>query len=136
MDTSVVIAGLRSPLGASAELLRQVVRGRFELLLSVALALEYRAVVTREEHLSAAGLSHEEALRVLDVIFAVAVPVEIDFLWRPQLRDPADEMVLEAAVNGRAEAIVTFNARDFKPAAELFGISVIAPKIALERTAI
>ena len=60
--------------------------------------------------------------------------VEIRFLWRPQLTDADDEMVLETAVNGRAEAIVTFNRRDFEPAASRFGIAVLAPGEALHRS--
>ena len=59
-------------------------------------------------------------------------PVEIRFLWRPQLQDPGDEMVLEAAINGHAEAIVTHNRRDFVPAAGRFGIEVLSPADALE----
>jgi predicted nucleic acid-binding protein len=63
----------------------------------------------------------------------VAEPVETHFMWRPQLRDPADELVLEAAVNGRAAALVTFNRRDFGPAPALFGIDVLTPAEALRR---
>lgn len=63
----------------------------------------------------------------LDCLAALVVPVMPHFLWRPQLRDPNDEMILEAAVNGRADAIVTFNRRDFLPAARRFGIAVERP---------
>ena len=59
----------------------------------------------------ASGLSESEVGTVVSALCAVAKPVEGWFLWRPQLRDPADEMVLEAAVNGRADALVTFNTR-------------------------
>lgn len=69
----------------------------------------------------------------LDAVVALAKPVETHFLWRPQLRDPADEMVLEAAINGRADAIVTFNRRDFAPAAERFGLEILLPREALKR---
>lgn len=62
---------------------------------------------------------------------AVLVPVESHFVWRPQLRDPADEMVLEAAVNGSAQAIVSFNRRDYGPAPARFGIRVLLPRDAL-----
>ena len=63
----------------------------------------------------------------------LAEPVESYFLWRPQLRDPGDEMVLEAAVNGRADAIVTFNTRDYGKAPQQFGVAVLLPRDALVR---
>jgi predicted nucleic acid-binding protein len=74
-----------------------------------------------------------EVGQVLDVLAAIATPVEISFMWRPQLRDAADEMVLETAVNGMADVIVTFNARDFKPASSAFNLSIANPKDALVR---
>lgn len=84
----------------------------------------------RAEHLHAAGATEVDVLNLLDALAGVAEPVELHFLWRPQLRDPNDELVLEAAVNGRAEAIVTFNRRDFGPAAQ-FGIRIMLPREAL-----
>lgn len=134
LDTNVVVAGLRSPTGASAELLRRLRAGHGELVLSVPLLLEYEAVCCRPEHLEAFELSRVEVGQVLDVLVAIATAVEIRFMWRPQLRDAADEMVLETAVNGMASAIVTFNERDFSPAASKFNISIISPKQALVRT--
>jgi predicted nucleic acid-binding protein len=58
---------------------------------------------------------------------SAAEPVEVHFTWRPQLSDPADELILEAAVNGQAEAIVTHNLRDFQPAVRSFGVAVKTP---------
>lgn len=133
LDTNVVVAGLRSPRGASAELLRRLRAGRGKLLLSVPLLFEYEAVCCLPEHLRASGLSREEAVQVLDVLVAIAAPVEIRFLWRPQLRDAADEMVLETAANGMADAIVTFNEKDFGAAPAAFGLALIPPKTALQR---
>lgn len=69
----------------------------------------------------------------VDAVIALAEQVESHYLWRPQLRDPADEMVLEAAVNGRATAIVTFNTRDFGESATSFGVGLLAPSEALRR---
>ncbi len=63
----------------------------------------------------------------------LAEPVKTHFLWRPQLRDPNDEMVLEAAVNGRADAVVTFNVRDYGDAASRFGVEVLLPREAIAR---
>ena len=69
----------------------------------------------------------------LDAVIDLVEPVEVWFLWRPQLRDPGDELVLEAAVNGRADAIATFNRRDFRPAADRFGIQILLPAEAIRR---
>lgn len=132
LDTNVVVAGLRSPAGASAELLRRLRARHGELLLSVPLLLEYEAICCLPKHLQASGLSQMEVVQVLDVLVAIATPVEIRFLWRPQLRDAADEMVLETAANGMADMIVTFNDRDFRPASAAFGLAVEAPGAALQ----
>lgn len=69
----------------------------------------------------------------VDAVIAMCEPVETHFLWRPQLRDPNDEMVLEAAVNGRADAIVTFNRRDYGATPAEFGVEVLLPREALAR---
>ena len=132
-DTDVVVAAMRSPGGASAALLRAVRRHQVVLLLSVPLAMEYEAVCSRPEHQLASGLSEQEVQTFLDAVIAMAEPVKIHFLWRPQLRDPADEMVLEAAVNGRAELLVTFNVRDYGTVPAQFGIEVLTPREAIER---
>ena len=106
LDTDVVVAALRSPTGASAELLRQARHGRIRLAASVSLFIEYESVCTREPHLLAAGLSLRSAVEFLDAFAAFVEPVPIHFLWRPQLHDPADELVLETAVNAAADALL------------------------------
>jgi putative PIN family toxin of toxin-antitoxin system len=133
LDTDVVIAAMRSPRGASAELLRRIEKGNATMLLSVALALEYEAKCMLAEHRLAAGLSAVEAAIYIDGLIAMAEPVEMHFRWRPQLHDPGDELVLEAAVNGGASAIVTFNEKDLREARQSFGIAVIRPAEALRR---
>ena len=95
--------------------------------------MEYEATCRRAEHRLAAGLSDHEVEVFLNALIALAEPVESHFLWRPQLRDPGDEMVLEAAVNGRADALVTFNIRDFGTAPSHFGLTVLLPWQALGR---
>ena len=133
MDTDAVVAAMRSPTGASAAIVRAVRQRWATLLLSVPLALEYEAVCRRSEHRMEAGLSERQVEIFLDAIIAMAEPVPTHFLWRPQLRDPNDEMVLEAAVNGRAEALVTFNVRDYGTAASQFGVEVLLPREAIAR---
>ncbi|MDE0048432.1 MAG: putative toxin-antitoxin system toxin component, PIN family [Rhodospirillales bacterium] len=131
MDPSVVVAGLRSPSGASAALLDRAMSEKFTLLLSVALALEYEAICREPVHRIASGLSDEEVSTVVSALCAVCEPVHPRYLWRPQLRDAADEMVFETAVNGRADALVTFNRRDFGDAPARFGIALQTPREAL-----
>ena len=133
LDTDAVVAAMRSPTGASAAIIRAVRQGQATLLLSVPLAMEYEAVCRRPEHRLEAGLSSREVEIFLDAIVAMAEPVNTHFLWRPQLRDPNDEMVLEAAVNGRADALVTFNLRDYGTAASQFGVEVLLPRDAIAR---
>ncbi len=103
------------------------------LLASVALALEYEAVCSRPEHRLAAGLSENELNVFVDAIIALAQPVTMHFLWRPQLRDPCDEMVLETAINGEADVLVTFNARDFGAAPGHFGVDLLLPREVIVR---
>jgi predicted nucleic acid-binding protein len=102
------------------------------MVLTVALALEYEGVCLRPEHQLASGLTQAEIGTFVTTLIAFADAVKQHFRWRPQLSDPGDELVLEAAINGRAEAIVTFNARDFR-GTENFGIDVIRPGEALRR---
>ena len=83
------------------------------MLASVPLMVQYEAVMLRPEHQSASGLSTRELSALIDAIAAVAIPVSISYLWRPMLRDPDDELVLETAVNGNANLLLTFNERDF-----------------------
>ena len=128
LDTDVVVAAMRSPRGASAEILRAARQGRVMLLVSMPLALEYEAVCFRAEHRLADGLSEREVEVFVTAVIAMAEPVFTHFLWRPQLRDAGDEMVLEAAINGRADALVTFNVRDFAPAPSLFGVATLLPR--------
>lgn len=104
------------------------------MLLSVALALEYESKCMLAEHRLPAGLSEVDAGIYIDGLIAMAEPIQAHFRWRPQLRDPGDELVLEAAVNGRAFAIVTFNEKDLRQARQSFGIAVIPPGEALKFT--
>jgi len=127
LDTNVLVAAVRSPKGASAEILRRVLTGQLSVLCSVPLFLEYEAVLSRPEQLQAAGVTVADVANLLDVLAGKVERVDIAYLWRPQLRDAADDMVLEAAVNGRATAIITFNQRDFLPQTLSFGVAVLTP---------
>ena len=97
------------------------------MIASVPLLIEYEAVLTRPHHLLATGLSISETNAVLDALAAISEPIQLRFFYRPRLKDPADEMVLETAINGRADRLVTFNLRHFKDPAKEFGIVAITP---------
>lgn len=103
------------------------------MVANIGLALEYEAVCRLAEHQMAAGLDEGQVGVFIDAVLAMVEPIETHYLWRPQLRDPADEFVLEAAVNGQAAAIVTFNRRDFGAAPATFGIDVLNPAELLRR---
>ena len=132
-DTDVIVAAMRSPGGASAAILRAARQSKITLLVSVPLAVEYEATCSEAEHRLAAGLSEREIEIFLDAVVAMAEPVKTHFLWRPQLRDPGDEMVLETAVNGRADGLVTFDVRDFGTVPARFGIELMIPREVLGR---
>jgi len=127
LDTDVMVAAFRSDQGASRQLLLAALDRRFVLLASVPLMLEYEAVLTRPDQLHATGLTVVETVAVLEAVAGVVDRIQLRFLWRPRLRDPADEMVLETAVNGRADRLVTFNVVDFIPAAQELDLRVRKP---------
>lgn len=134
LDTNVLVAALRSKSGPSREWVKAALKRDVEVLVSVPLFLEYEEVLKRPEHLLATGLLETALVDEFLAGFAsVVTPVEVSYLWRPQLADPADEMVLEAAVNGRADWIVTYNVRDFAVAARRFKISIGGPGAVLPR---
>ena len=123
LDTNVLVAALKSRNGASFQLLRMVGPGApFRPSLSVPLVLEYEMALRR-----AVGAEDARIEPVLDYLCQVADLREIYFLWRPFLRDPGDEMVLEVAVGAQPSRIVTHNVRDFEGVEEKFGIRVVTP---------
>ena len=113
LDSNVLVAGTRSRDGVSRLWLRAALMREVTLLVSVPLVFQYEEVLTRPEHLKAAEASPTQVRFLLDSLCSIAETVEIAFLWRPTLSDPGDEMVLETALNGRADWLITFNVRDF-----------------------
>ncbi len=133
LDSSVVVSAFRSRIGASSRLLGLVEDGRLVPLATPALFLEYEDVLKRPEQREASGLSLAEVDTALTALAALTELVEVRFTWRPQLADPGDEMVLDAAVNGQADALVTHNLTDFALAAPRFGLMLLRPGELLER---
>lgn len=124
LDTNVLVAGLRSSLGASHRVLSLIGSGRFAHVVSVALLFEYEAAVFRAS--SGIQLARPAIEDVLDFICGAGERQQIFFLWRPVLPDPRDDLVLEVAVHGQCDRIITFNTRDFV-GAERFGIQAETP---------
>lgn len=130
LDTNILVAALRSRRGASFKLLSLVGRtDAFTPVLSVPLVLEYEEVLKRPGN--APGLNHADIDAILDYLCAVGQRRDIFFLWRPALKDPWDDMLLELAVEAGAPVIVTFNLRDFK-GIERFGVRAIPPQAFLK----
>ena len=127
LDTSVIVAGLRSRRGGSNAVLRIVGQRGFSLLATPPLFLEYEDVLKRPEHRLAHGLNHQQIDEFLAELATLIEPVETHFHWRPQTRDPNDEMVLETAINGRADILVIHNLSHFLSAGRRFGIDVLTP---------
>ncbi|HFD39326.1 MAG TPA: putative toxin-antitoxin system toxin component, PIN family [Anaerolineae bacterium] len=130
IDTNVLVSALRSRKGASHRLLLLVGGARFEINVSVPLMLEYETIVQRLA--DDIPLAQRDIDDVLDYLCAVANRRKVFYLWRPFLRDPKDDMVLELAVTAGCDFIVTFNKKDFV-GAERFGIRVVTPQEFLAR---
>jgi putative PIN family toxin of toxin-antitoxin system len=128
LDTNVIVAGFRSRRGASFRLLTLLRAGKFEIAVSVPLVLEYEAML--REHARELSLSPEDVTGLVDYLCGVARRQAIHFLWRPTLRDPADEFVLELAVAAECDAVVTHNVRDFA-GARTFGVRIMTPAAAV-----
>jgi len=126
IDTNVFISALRSQQGASYRLLMLIDRANFEVNLSVPLILEYEDVAMRltQNELKLTTTAIDD---ILDYLCAVANQWKIHYLWRPILKDPKDDMVLELAVSANCDAIVTYNKKDFCEA-DKFGIKIKTPK--------
>jgi len=129
LDTDVMVAGFASATGASRRLLLAVLDGEVRMLLSTPLLVEYEAVLTRPAMLAMAGVSAREVVAVLDELAALCVPVAFDYRWRPQARDPDDDLVLETAINGGGEVVASFNTSDMQAGAQRFGIAVERPGV-------
>lgn len=125
LDTSVLVAAARSRNGASFALLASLPHPRFQICLSVAVYTEWQAVLSRSEH-RPAGASAHTALGFVRYLASIAHLQDIHYLWRPFLRDPDDDMVLECAVAAGCAYIVTHNIKDFRRTEQL-GVRAITP---------
>jgi putative PIN family toxin of toxin-antitoxin system len=127
LDTSVIVAAVRSRHGASNRALQMAFAGSFKILATPALFLEYEEVLERPEQSAVHGMSPAQTSAFLIGLAAIIEPVRVYYQWRPQMQDTDDEMVLETALNGRADAIATHNLRDFISPASKFSVRVWSP---------
>jgi putative PIN family toxin of toxin-antitoxin system len=130
LDTNVVVTGVRSRNGAAFRLLSLVGTGHFEICLSVPVVLEYETVLL--DQVERLHLTPADVGDLLDYFCSIAKQQDIHYLWRPYLKDPKDDLILEAAVAGGCGAIITYNRRDFR-GAEKFGVRILTPAEFLRR---
>lgn len=132
MDTNVFISALQSRRGPSFRMLSLIGTGRFDISLSIPLLFEYEQVARRSRWRDKPSWEHVSS--ILDYLCHAGRRHEIHFLWRPRERDPKDDMVLEAAVAGQCDCIVTYNKKDFTEA-KSFGLELLTPKEFLTKIA-
>jgi len=125
LDTNILVSALRSKRGASYKLLNMIDDERLVVNLSVPLFLEYEDAAKRL--VKKGGLRIRDVDAILGYVAAIAEARAIHYLWRPLLRDPKDDMLLELAVAGNADAIVTLNKRDFE-GVDRFGVRLLTPQ--------
>jgi putative PIN family toxin of toxin-antitoxin system len=128
IDTNVFVASLRSRRGASHKLLRLIDSGKFQVNISVPLVLEYEDAAKRI--IDEIFLDLQDIDDIINYICRVANRRQIFYLWRPFLKDPKDDMILELAVSGQC-GIITFNTKDFA-GVDRFGLRVMTPKMFLK----
>lgn len=127
IDTNVVLSGLSSRRGYSFKLLSRIPEKIFQPCISVPLVLEYEAILKRHvKYLTSSQIDD-----VINFICSVSEHTKIHYLWRPILKDPFDDHILELAINAQAQTIITFNLKDFSQCSEL-GIKVMKPKSFLQ----
>lgn len=124
IDTNVLVSAMRLRTGWSYELLSHLGGDLYQHVVTVPLVMEYEDVLMRSDMVR---LESTAVANILDYLCATAIHQSVHFLWRPMLTDVKDDMVLEAAVNGQCQTIVTWNVRDLA-AAKQFGIQVITPQ--------
>ncbi len=127
IDTDVLLSAFISPAGASRQLILDALDGRFGLLVSTPLLVEYESVLRRPQHLERAQATEAEVTEILDALAGICIPVVFDYNWRPTGAHADDELVVETAINGHADALATFNLKDIRDAGVLFGFRAQRP---------
>ena len=126
LDTALFVTAIRSSDGAAGDVSRGIFREELVPLMDLKLGLEYRDVALRPEHVRASALSKREIVELIEAVEAFAEPVEVVVRARPLTPDPNDDMILDLAINGKAEALVTCNTKHFLAAGKRLGIPVLS----------
>src|SRR5438552_1600185 len=124
LDTNVIVAAMRSQTGASHRLLLNICHPRWQNVVTPGLMYEYEDVARRPN--TVPNLSPEEITDILDLIYQQSHRQIVWFAWRPLSLDPGDDLVLEAAIAGGCDYVVSFNERHLRAARE-FGIELLRP---------
>jgi putative PIN family toxin of toxin-antitoxin system len=117
IDTNVLVSGLRSPRGASYQMLTRLKDDRWQINLSVPLILEYET-----------NLDRPTIDRILNNICAISNHHKIFYLWRPTAKDPNDDFLIDLALKAQADYIITYNQKDLIPSTQRFGLQIVTPK--------
>lgn len=125
IDTNVILSALQSRNGKSFELISKIGTGVFDFAISVPLVLEYEAIL--KNHLDKNIFNDSDIDDFINYLCAVGIKTKIFYLWRPFLKDPFDDHILEVTIQSNAKTIVTFNKKDFREAEKL-GIKILTPK--------
>lgn len=134
IDTNVMVAALLSGGGAAREVLRRCLAGRYKPIMGISLVSEYRDLMSRVGLWNECKLSADERQEVLRAFFSVCTPIETYYRWRPNLADEGDNHILELAVAGNVDAIITHNTRDFRHGELAFPhIAILSPAELLRR---
>lgn len=127
IDTSVLVSAFRSRRGYSFGLIDRIGSGQFDTVVTPALFLEYETVLKRPEHALAHRLTPFQVDVALADLLSFLRRIPIVRRTRGETPDGADDLVLEAAVNGFADSIVTYNRKHLEVAARNYGIRVVTP---------
>lgn len=133
IDTDVLLSAFLSSAGASRQLVLDALDGKFSLLLSTALLVEYESVLRRPVHLQRAQPTEADVTEILDALAGLCVPVVSDFTWRPTGAHSDDELVVGTAINGHADVVATFNVKDMRVAGARFGFQTLRPGPLMKR---
>ncbi|MFN5471795.1 MAG: putative toxin-antitoxin system toxin component, PIN family [Pseudanabaena sp.] len=134
IDTSVLISALIGSTGASRELIRLCLQGEYQPLMGHNLFLEYESVILREEIITQCTLTKQEIFTLIDAFMSVCQWIDIYYLWRPNLRDEADNHLIELAIAGNAQIIATKNIKDFLNSDLIFpNLSILKPEQIVRR---
>ncbi len=132
IDTNVILSALFSNKGKSYKLMELLASKALADIkynvVSVPLVLEFEEVLLRPKNRTKYdNFTHEEIRLIISDIVHISHKTKLHFLWRPFLKDSFDDKVLETAVNGQAQAIITYNTKDFAGVQKYFGIDILTP---------